>query len=204
KHQGSFDPEPFFQSQLVGAARNELGIGLSIKTLEPGELGDVDIAFLTTTGDNSDPLTDRQAAAIRDYLQRGGTLWLDAASGSTAAVQAARAVAQDILPDARIAPLPGDSRIITGILDNKGRLIRGFDNYRIRYRAFALQRMKPTSRPRLQAVFLDERPAIIFSEEDVTAGVAGLRHWGIFGYDVPSSRQLVLNGLLDIAERDDQ
>lgn len=203
KHQGSFDPEPFFQSQLVGAARNELGIGLSIQTVEPGELGDVDVAFLTTTGDNSDPLTDAQASAIRDYLQRGGTLWLDAASGSTAAVQAARAVAQDILPDARIAPLPGDSRIITGILDNKGRLVRGFDNYRIRYRAFALQKMKPTSRPRLQAVFLGDRPAIIFSEEDITAGVAGLRHWGIFGYDVPSSRQLVLNGLLDIAEQEE-
>jgi hypothetical protein len=201
KHGGTFDPEPFFESQLIGSARNELGIALSMKTVEPSDLGNTDIAFLTTTGDNSDPLTDSQASAIRDYLQRGGTLWLDAAGGSTAAVNAARSIVQDILPDARIAPLPSDSPIITGLLDNRGRLVRGFDNYRIRYRAFALQRMKPTSRPRLQAVFVNDRPAIVFSEEDITSGVAGLRHWGIFGYDVPSSRQLVLNGLLGIAER---
>lgn len=200
RHEGRFNPEPFFRSQLVGVARNELGIALSLETRDAGEIGDADIAFLTTTGENSDPLSDGQASAIRKYLRNGGTLWLDAAGGSAAAIQTAQTMARDILPDARLAPLPGNHPVITGVLDDKGRLVRGYDNYRIRYRTFTLQTMKPTSRPRLQALFLDDRPAIIFSEEDLTSGVAGLRHWGIFGYDVPSSRQLILNGLLDVVE----
>lgn len=196
RHDGEFDPEPFVAPQLKSLAANRLGLDVSIDTRLPGDLGGVDLALLSTTGDASDPLSDDAADALRQYLEAGGTLWLDATGGSAAAIDAARRAARDILPGARTGPLPNTHPVLAGRRDADGRLLAGYDCTRVRYRFYALRRMQPSSRPRLQGVYLGDRPAILLSEEDLTSGVAGLPHWGIFGYDIESSRRLLLNGLL--------
>jgi hypothetical protein len=53
--------------------------------------------------------------------------------------------------------------------------------------------------PRLEEITLDGRSAIFFSSEDLTAGLAGLTHWGIFGYAPESATRLVANGVLHAA-----
>lgn len=200
RHRGGFDPEPIFADQLTATARNDARIDLTLSVRDPASLGNVDLAMLTVTGAVSDPLDDAEAQSLAAYLERGGTLWVDAAGGSREAVEAARRVVEDVLPGASLDPLPNTNAILSGLRDDRGRLRAGFDNTRIRYRFYALRKMQPSARPRLQAVYLDGRPAIVFSEEDLTCGVAGLPHWGIFGYDIDSARRLMVNGLLAVSQ----
>ena len=74
----------------------------------------------------------------------------------------------------------------------------GYDCARVNYRLYALRVMGTVVRPQLEMVEVDGRPAIIFSTMDLTAALAGLDHWSIFGYSVRSARQLVQNGCLAV------
>lgn len=192
KHSGDFDPEPGALTQLNRLLQGDHGVKMNPRTVEPAQLGDAKIAFLTTTGDGK--LTDAEAKAIRDWLDTGGTLWMDAAGGSQSAAEALAAMLEQISPDARPTPLASDDPIIDG---RKLRHV-GYDNRRVRYRLYALRNTGVTTSPRITAVYLNERPAIIYSPDDLTAGLAGLDHWGIFGYDVDSARHLAVNGVLSV------
>lgn len=193
-HGGTYDPEPMALPQMQAMLARDHDIALQVETLDPTALSDQPLAFLTTMGDAA--LTDAQAQAIRDWLERGGTLWLDAAGGSREATENARALLEQIAPDTTPVRFPSDSPIITG----RG-LKNGFDNRRIEFRYYALREMGPVTRPRLQTVRIADRPAIIYSPEDLTTGMAGIEQWGLFGYSVESARQLVINSVLDAMER---
>lgn len=192
-YHGRYDPEPAALSQLSAILARDHGVDLKVVHKHPEALTDDRIAFLSTTGEGG--LNDEQAASIRAYVENGGTLWLDAAGGDSGAVDAAFMMLRQIIPDARPVPLPDDSPIITG----EG-LPGGIDVDRIAYRRFTLETMGPMSGCRLQGVEVNGRPAIIFSTEDLTTGLAGLEHWGIFGYSVNTARNLVVNGVLSTLE----
>ena len=189
-HAGNYDPEPGVV-QLNRLLTKEHAVKMNLRDAEPTQLGSAKIAFLSTTGDGT--LTDDQAKAIRAWLDKGGTLWMDAAGGSQEAVDALSKMLEQISPDARPTPLPSDDPIIDG------RKLRGvgYDNRRVKYRLFALRNTGVTT-SRVTAVYLNDRPAIIYSPDDLTAGLAGLDHWGIFGYDTDSARQLAVNGVLSV------
>ena len=50
--------------------------------------------------------------------------------------------------------------------------------------------------PRLEAWTLDGRPVIIFSADDLTAGLVGYPRWGLKGYDPETAFELMRNILL--------
>ncbi len=189
-HNGSFNPEPAALTQLDAFMAREHGIDLDIQILEPGQLKDQRIAFLTTSGDGE--LSDAQAKALRDWVEAGGTLWLDAAGGTTKAVQAANAMLMKAFPDYPVLPLEQDSPIITG----ENLFFGPHDVRRVSYSRFAQRQMGQMTTPRLQAIKIDGRVAVIFSPEDLTAALAGCEHWGLFGYSPQSARKLIANGIL--------
>ncbi|MEE9211866.1 MAG: DUF4159 domain-containing protein [Phycisphaeraceae bacterium] len=194
KHSGAYDPEPIALAQLKAILANEHDVNALVRTVAPAQLGSHKLAFLTTLGDGE--LSDDDAAAIRRWVEAGGTLWVDAAGGSIGASGRALQMVTKIMPGGVMTPLDPASPIISG----QG-LAGGHDNRRVRYRLFALRTMGPIYTPKLQVIEVDGRPGIIFSSEDVTAGLAGLDHWGIFGYAPQSARNLVVNGaLLTLAE----
>lgn len=197
RHDGTYDPEPLALPQLKAICANEHDIDLHFDTVTPDSLSHEKLAFMTVTGDAQ--LSDEEATAIRRWIDAGGTLWLDAAGGGNQAVENLHAIVQQMgeLPSGQ-TPLPLSQRdpIITG------RDLRdGYDNSQVRYRLYALHRAGPLNRPRLLVLSRQERPAIILSEEDLTCGLAGLKHWGIWGYEPKSARQLVLNGILSIMQQ---
>ncbi len=192
KHNGAYNPEPAALPQLKALLARDHATQMNIDTIDPTELSTQRIAFLTTLGEAK--LTDQQAQAIRQWLERGGTLWLDAAGGSEKAARNAQELLKQIMPKGASAPMPLSSS--SPIISGKG-LKDGYDNHRIEFRYFALREMGPVMTPRLQAVRINDRPAIIFSPEDITAGLAGIEDWGIFGYTIPSARHLVVNSILN-------
>lgn len=186
KYAGEFDPEPASLSQLGAMLANKHQIDLKVTTIEPHELKpQQSIAFLTSTG--TGVLKDEEAKSLRDWVQQGGTLWIDCAGGNANAIQfGEKTIAALGFAATDLKPL-GDSPIITGKL-----LPGGYDNTNPGTRLF-----NAAKRPTISAITIDGRPAIYFTESDLAAGLAGANHWGITGYAVPTARQLVLNGVLD-------
>jgi Domain of unknown function (DUF4159) len=190
RYAGDFNPEPGALSQLRAAMARDHGVDLVVEQLDAGELSDQRIAFLTTAGGGG--LTDDQAEALRAWVEAGGTLWLDAAGGSSKAVKSANAMLTKLFPNRAPAPIADDSPIITG----KGLAFDGHDARRVSYSRFAQRQMGPSHEPRLQAITIDGRSAVIYSSEDLTAALSGVGHWGVFGYSTDSARKLAANGVL--------
>lgn len=194
RYDGDYNPEPGALVQLSAAMADGQGVTLQLVDLKPSELTDEKIAFLTTVG--GEALADEDVNALRAWIDAGGTLWLDAAGGTTEAVKAADAMLAKLFPDEFAIPLDEDSPIITG----EGLGMNALDARRVGYSRFANRQMDQTVTPRLQAVLLEGRPAVIYSPEDLTAALAGVKHWGVFGYDTTSARKLAANGILAVME----
>lgn len=188
-HSGNFEPETGAMPQLKAILANEQNIDMQLKKVSGSQLSNERIAFLTSLGGGE--MSDGDAAGIRKWIEAGGTLWIDAAGGGAEAHASAQAMLAKIAPQSVPAPASSENRIVSG----EG-LFGGFDNRRVRYRLFALRTMGPENRPRLQVVMLGDRPAIIYSAEDTTAGLAGLDHWNIFGYTPQYARRLVMNACI--------
>ncbi len=193
RYDGDYDPEPGALGQLRAVMARDQGVDLVVGTVGVDELADERVAFLTTAGGGA--LTDDEAEALRAWVQAGGTLWLDAAGGTPAAVEAAGAMLVKLFPDRVPTPIADDSPIITG----RGLGMDAHDARRVDYSLFAQRQMGKMHAPRLQAIMIDGRPAVIYSPEDLTAALAGVGHWGVFGYSTDSARELVVNGILHAA-----
>ena len=190
RYAGDYNPEPGALAQLRAAMAQEQGIDLQVSDTLAAELADEKIALLTSVAGGA--LTDEEARAIRRWVRAGGTLWLDATGGTTEAVKATDAMLAQIFPDDFVVPLPEDSPIVTG----EGLGMNAHDARRVGYSRFANRQMGQTFTPRLQTIVIDDRPAVIYSPEDLTAALAGVKHWGVFGYDTASARKLVANGII--------
>lgn len=188
-HSGTFDPEPYGFQRLAAVLANDHDVKLQTQVVEPGKLGARRMAFLTATGDAE--LADDQAASIRGWLEKGGTLWLEAAGGSLEAMRNAEQLLQKIAPGAQRSWIGETDPLISG-KDIPG----GKDNRVVNYRPLVLQRFGQVTKSRLVAYKVNGRPAIIFSGEDLVTGLAGLEHWGIYGYSPESAMNLVVNGVL--------
>lgn len=189
KYRGISNPEPISLRQMDAIMSNRAGIEVNVEEVTADKLADHRVAFLTTTGIGE--ITDTEAMSIRAWVENGGTLWIDAAGGSEKARLASLKMFNQIAPNTIPVPLGSDNSIISG----QG-FRNGYDNRRVQYRWYALRQMGPLATPRLQSVELAGRTAIIYSGEDITCGMAGLDHWGIFGYKPEYARRLVMNSLL--------
>lgn len=193
KHNGVFDPEPGSMTQLQNLVANHKDIDLQVNVVDAKALSKENIAFLTTMGDGT--LTADDAAAIRKWVEAGGLLVLDAAGGSQEAAKNSEAMVNAIFSDLPRAPLSFDHPVISG-----ERMMGGENCRWVRYRNFALATMGPVNRPKLQAIEVNNRVGVIYSTEDLTCGLAGLDHWGIFGYTPEYARKLTTNAVLVSAQ----
>ena len=197
KYQGNFDPEPVALMQLKAVLANKHDVDLRVATVPPAALDKQAIAFLTTVGPID--LDDQQVAAVRKWLKGGGTLWIDIAGGHDLAIPSVRATIERLAPGIQSRLLGRRDAIISG----QG-LEGGYDCRRVRYRSYALRLMQRRVTPQLETVEMEGRPAIVFSTMDLTGGLVGLDHWGIFGYEPESARRLVINGCLAALRQDSQ
>lgn len=197
RHSGEYDPEPVALTILGNLLANVHDVSLNVEVADQPSASQR-LAFLTTIGDGE--LSPGQVGQIQQWLAEGGTLWLDAAGGGSGASQAAEAMLRQIAPDATVAPLSLDHPILSG-RDLPGGAGGGINNRRVSYRGYALKSMGPVNTARLECVEIDGRIAIIFSRHDITCGLAGLQHWGIFGYSPESARGMVINSVLQAAAK---
>lgn len=186
KYKGDYDPEPMAWQRLAVVAGNTHKIKLEVS--EPMDIAALDaakwpVAAITGTGDFA--LTAQEATAIKKYLAAGGTLVADAAGGSRAFTTAFEKEVLPLLPDGIPGQLTPGHAIYKGV--------------KIAYRRqFAMFLGAEARAGRLQCVEQGDRVPVIYSPDDLTAGLAAIHYAGIRGYTPETSVDLML-GILRYA-----
>ncbi|HEY8668345.1 MAG TPA: DUF4159 domain-containing protein, partial [Tepidisphaeraceae bacterium] len=195
RYDGNFDPEPLALPQLKALLANNHDVDLQLSTVSAEELKDQKLAFLAIT--EGATFDDKSLAALRKWMDAGGTLWVDAAGGLPPAVTQLRTFVDQLgfkAPD--LKELSRDDPLLSGKVNVGGRGDRGYDISAPTYRRFTSTTADP--RPSVQVARIQGRPALYVSRGDLTAAWAGVTDWNIAGLTPTSARHLVLNGILSL------
>jgi hypothetical protein len=189
KYAGNWDPEPLGWEKLARLTEQRHNV-----LLRPGQvdIADLDAGRWPTahiTGTGAFTLDEAQTPAMRRFFEAGGTLLADAAGGSEAFTESLRK---------QVAPLVSQGK--EGLMSRQYPLYAGgpFEIAKVRYRERYATRLADDEKtlPRLRVVMQDgRRPAVIFSPEDLSAGLVGYLLYGLAGYDADSAERLMTNML---------
>jgi hypothetical protein len=188
----NWDPEPAGWSRLAAILHNTDKVGLTVKkgkidaqTLQGAKLADL-------TGTTAVLLNEAQRTALKNFVDQGGTLIVDAAGASADFASSAEAELKAIFgADAAKelgTPLPAASPVYN---------LPGAKVEAIRYRKFAQKSVVGDLKsPRVRVITIKGRPAVFFSREDIAAGLTGESIDGVIGYDPATATALMRNIVL--------
>jgi hypothetical protein len=190
RYDGNYDPEPLAFDRLALMLARERKIKLDVSwPMEPEKLSAKDWPVAHMTGTEEFRLSDAQIAALRDYLADGGKLIADAAGGSQAFARSFMALIGQLVESGKFLAVPQTSPLYRN---------GPYDVSTVAYRRGAFEEIAETPRrePRLQAVYVNDAPVIIFSLEDISGGLVGYPLHGLRGYRPTSARHLTANLLM--------
>ena len=185
EYAGNWDPEPGGWRRMADVMHNR-GVELTVKPAKADGLGDAKVVHVTGTK----PITlDATAqAALKKLIDSGGTVVIDAAGGSSEFASSVEKLIPAIAGEAP-KPLPVDHAIYSA---------GGAKLEKVAYREYA-QRVVGSSRdPKLQGVEKGGRVVLIYSREDLSAGLVGQAVDGIVGYD-PATATAIMTRVLHYA-----
>jgi hypothetical protein len=188
QHGGDYDPEPLAYERFAVLLGKETKVKLEVVPPAPiASLGATDAKVAALTGTGPLKLTDEEKAALKKYVEGGGTLVIDAAGGSQ---QFAESVEQMLLgmygPDS-LRALDASSPIYQ---------LKGMEINEVKYRRQAKRILGNKRQASLQVVLVKDRPAIIYSAQDLTSGLVGCPAYPCAGYAPDSAYQLMRNIVL--------
>jgi hypothetical protein len=192
KHKFNWDPEPGAWRRLSALFRNQRKIDLKVDEVElgKGDLSAYKVAHLTGTDKLS--LDPAQRKQLKDFIEKGGTLLVDAAGGSGDFKLGVESELRQILPEKSAQELervlPESHPLFT---------VGGLPAPQIRYRTFAQGKITGSlTRPQLRAATLNGRIAVIYSAEDLIAGMVGTPVDGVIGYTPESAADVMTRAVL--------
>jgi hypothetical protein len=181
---GNWDPEPGGWRRVAAMLRNTSKIDLKVEAVNPEQLAGRSIAHLTGTSAVSfDPAA---RAAIKQFVEKGGTLIIDAAGGSTEFAKSVEAELAAIFPEQKDQlnqPLAPDHAIY-GKLKSFG------------YRPYARTKLGTLKGPQVRGIEIGGRIAVIYSREDLSVGLVGQPVDGIVGYDPETATAMMTRAIL--------
>jgi len=188
QYAGNWNPEPGGWARLANLIHNDHKIDLDFQPVDlaSGSLDAFKLAHLT--GTTRFKLNEAARKQILRFIDRGGTLIIDSAGGSSDFAQAAESELAAMFPQSKLKRLePGDRAFIVN-----GDVLRTF-----KYRPFA-QRVvgELKDAPRLMALEHAGRPVVYFSREDLSAGLVGQPVDGIVGYHPETASEIMLRLVL--------
>lgn len=156
--------------------------------LDPGELPDARLLHLT--GRNAIDLSRKERKALKQYVEAGGTILIDAYAGSADFAESAKEQMTLIFGD--FEALPNDHKIVKGAFPDGTDLSSGI-RYKVAARRVLRDADLSTREQHLQVAYHDGRPAIIFSDLDLTSAVSGVRAFQCIGYKSETAMQILSN-----------
>ena len=183
KYAGNYDPEPLAYERFARLMAREHEI--DVKVLGPmaiGELSGAGVKLATLTGTDAFALKADEIKSLKSFVAGGGTLLLDAAGGDERGkgfIKSARAVVAEICPDSRLRVLSASAPLYSLPKMKIGS---------VRWRRGTKIRMVGIKRPMIRAAIVNDRPAVLLSEHDITAALVGYPSYSIYGYDQGDQR----------------
>jgi hypothetical protein len=178
EYAGNWNPEPAGWRRLGVILGNDhqLGVATVPVKLDGKALAATGATLAHLTGTTKFVLSDAQRKELKAFVQGGGTLVVDAAGGVTEFADAAEKELAATFGDAAGKALTSSLPVGHAVFTQAGAQIKDF-----KYRAFT----KPSISgkvPRLKGIEVGGRTAVLFSREDLTAGMVGQDVDGVFGY----------------------
>jgi hypothetical protein len=142
------------------------------------------------TGAYSFRLSDAERDDLKKYVLGGGTLIIDAAGGSTEFAASAEQMLTDVFGE--------DAKQIDKPLEPASPIYQLPDHIadQIQYRKFTQARIGREKGPLLRGIKIGGRLAVIYSREDLSAGLVGEPVDGIKGYAPATASQLMTDIIL--------
>lgn len=185
QYEGNWDPEPAGWQRLTSHLHNAEGVELKVTSAKLDQkLPAGAIAHLT--GTSAFELSPAARENLKAFLDGGGLLVVDAAGGSSEFATSAENEIRQITGQAPAA-LPAGHPIYT---------LKAHAIGEVAHRTFAQKTVGNLKTPRLMAVESNGRPIVIYSREDLSAGLVGQDVAGIRGYSPASALALMRNILL--------
>jgi hypothetical protein len=192
QYDGNWDPEPAGWTRLAAELHNSSHVKLDLD-VTPIKLGqgrlNSDFALADLTGTDKVKLSDSQLAEIKQYVEKGGTLVVDACGGSEAFGQSMHEQLESLLPGSHLQPLPVTDEAFTS----------AFPMRTVAYRHFARSRIADLETPRLEGIQIKHRTAVYFSGEDLSVGLVGQQVDGIVGYTPGTALNIMVNIAVSVA-----
>ncbi|MBI5723261.1 MAG: DUF4159 domain-containing protein [Planctomycetes bacterium] len=206
RYAGNYDPEPLalqrlsrlmrklydtrldYESALSSASAPASGpaTGMPLTGLSATELtNDIKLALMTGTGAFS--LSKDEKAALKNWVEAGGLLAMDAGGGAKGFADSARDLIAELWGADSLLPLPLPSPVY---------LMKDMTIEKVKYRRPTRTRIGPMREPRLMAVLNGDRPKVIFSAEDLTGGLVGFASYACDGYEPENAFDLARNIIL--------
>jgi len=195
RHEGNWNPEPMARRRLALMMARDWDTELRFSApMRPAELPPGTFPVALITGTEAFTLTPADTRALRAFARAGGLLVADAAGGKGRFHDAARNQLLTLLDDAypQVTKVPADSPIYT---------LPGLGIDRVAFRRAAVRVYGAVRTPQLTQVAVGGRPAIIYSRDDITAGLVGYNGHNIRGYVPDSALALMRNLILYAADR---
>lgn len=183
EYSGNWNPEPGGWRRLANWMHNTRDLELKVETVKLGEgdLSKYQVAHLT--GTTKFKLDDKATASLKAFLEKGGTLIIDATGGASEFVDSADQMLKGLYPEQNPAMLPADHPVYQ----------RGGKPVDIAWRPAARNMLGNLKTARLQAIEVNNRKAIFFSREDLSVGLVGQPVDGVIGYAPDTATELMGN-----------
>ena len=146
-----------------------------------------DAKLAVLTGTDKLVLSDDEQATLKKFVAGGGLLLIDAAGGSKRFADSAEAVVKKMFGAMGLRRLASSAALYH---------LPGMRIDKVKYRRRTRSRLMNPKQPQLKAVLVGKRVGVLFSREDLTAGLVGYPSWPIDGYDPESAYALMRNIVL--------
>jgi hypothetical protein len=192
KYTGNWNPEPAGWKRIAAEVHNSPHVRLDLK-VEPVELGkgklSKEYALAHLTGTEKVKLAEAELAELKNYVEAGGTLVVDACGGSEAFGASMHDQLDALIPEHHLETLPVTDEAFKST----------FPMTSVAYRHFARSRVTDPGKSRLEGIRIKDRTAVYFSGEDLSVGLVGQQIDGIIGYTPVTALNLVVNIVVSVA-----
>ena len=196
KFNGIWNPEPYAWTRLAAVMHNDYDANLNVTTVPLAELGQSKAKVAALTGTSTFLIDAAGEKAIKDYVDAGGTLVVDAAGGDGEFASSVEKELVKIFGDGAQKSL--DKPLEAG---NAIYALDGRDAVKVAYTNYSREKLLGSlDAPRLRGLEVNGRLAVIFSPEDLTVGLMGHPYDGIVGYTPATATDIMARVVLNSAK----
>ena len=196
QYPGNWNPEAGGWRRMAAILHNEQKIDLVAEPVQLGE-GKLDATYALAhlTGTAAHKLNDKSMAELKQYVEGGGTLLVDACGGSGAFATDFETQLVSIFGAKGALPvLPLTHKVFASEYPGEPKIAE------VDYRPYARKLLGAATKiPQLRGLEVKGRTAVYFSREDLSTGLVGESVGGVLGYSPKSATAIVQHLLGSVA-----